>query len=90
MAEAPSYEGLQERLRSPQSSAPPAEWAFELIKNEDDELSFCLVMRRFRQVHFTAGSNLTAGAFVMLILLVSVVPMLLYVRSTRTGADVQS
>ncbi len=38
----------------------------------------------------TPGQTGQAGAFVMLILLVSVVPMLLYVRSTRTGADVQS
>ncbi|GAA2149193.1 ABC transporter permease [Nocardioides koreensis] len=38
----------------------------------------------------TPGQTGQAGAFVMLILLVSVVPMLLYVRSTRTGVDVQS
>jgi ABC-type spermidine/putrescine transport system permease subunit I len=36
------------------------------------------------------GQSGQAGAFVLLILLVSVVPMVLYVRSTRSGADVQS
>lgn len=36
------------------------------------------------------GQTGQAGAFVLLILLVSIVPMILYVRSTRTGADVQS
>ena len=38
----------------------------------------------------TPGQTGQAGAFVMLILLVSIVPMVLYVRSTRSGADVQS
>ena len=38
----------------------------------------------------TPGQTGQAGAFVLLILLVSVVPMLLYVRSTRAGVEVQS
>ena len=38
----------------------------------------------------TPGQTGQAGAFVLLILLVSIVPMVLYVRSTRLGADVQS
>ncbi|WP_219635454.1 ABC transporter permease [Nocardioides ungokensis] len=38
----------------------------------------------------TPGQTGQAGAFVLLILLVSIVPMLVYVRSTRTGTDVQS
>jgi spermidine/putrescine transport system permease protein len=38
----------------------------------------------------TPGQSGQAGAFVLLILLVSVVPMLVYVRSTRAGSDVQS
>jgi spermidine/putrescine transport system permease protein len=38
----------------------------------------------------TPGQTGQAGAFVMLILLVSVIPMLIYVRSTRAGTDVQS
>ena len=38
----------------------------------------------------TPGQTGQAGAFVLLILLVSIVPMLLYVRSTRAGTDVQS
>ena len=38
----------------------------------------------------TPGQTGQAGAFVLLILLVSVVPMLFYVRSTRAGKDVQS
>ncbi len=38
----------------------------------------------------TPGQTGQAGAFVVLILIVSVVPMVAYVRSTRTGADVQS
>jgi len=36
----------------------------------------------------TPGQTGQAGAFVLLILVLSVVPMLIYVRSTRTGADV--
>ena len=36
------------------------------------------------------GQTGQAGAFVLLILLVSIVPMVVYVRSTRLGADVQS
>jgi ABC-type spermidine/putrescine transport system permease subunit I len=36
------------------------------------------------------GQSGQAGAFVMLILLVSIVPMVLYVRSTRLGSDVKS
>ncbi|MGZ5400993.1 MAG: hypothetical protein ACXWDM_13380, partial [Nocardioides sp.] len=35
----------------------------------------------------TPGQTGQAGAFVLLILVVSVVPMLLYVRSTRSGAE---
>jgi len=38
----------------------------------------------------TPGQTGQAGAFVLLILLVSIVPMLLYVRSTRTGEDIAS
>ncbi len=38
----------------------------------------------------TPGQTGQAGAFVLLILLVSVVPMVLYVRSTRAGSDVQA
>jgi spermidine/putrescine transport system permease protein len=38
----------------------------------------------------TPGQSGQAGAFVLLILLVSVVPMLVYVRSTRSGSEVQS
>jgi len=38
----------------------------------------------------TPGQTGQAGAFVLLILLVSIVPMVLYVRSTRAGTDVQS
>lgn len=38
----------------------------------------------------TPGQTGQAGAFVMLILLVSIVPMVLYVRSTRAGSDVQT
>jgi spermidine/putrescine transport system permease protein len=38
----------------------------------------------------TPGQTGQAGAFVLLILLVSIVPMVVYVRSTRAGADVQS
>ena len=38
----------------------------------------------------TPGQTGQAGAFVLLILIVSVIPMLLYVRSTRAGAEVQS
>jgi spermidine/putrescine transport system permease protein len=38
----------------------------------------------------TPGQTGQAGAFVLLILLVSVVPMVVYVRSTRAGKDVQS
>ena len=38
----------------------------------------------------TPGQTGQAGAFVLLILLVSIVPMVVYVRSTRLGADVQS
>jgi ABC-type spermidine/putrescine transport system permease subunit I len=38
----------------------------------------------------TPGQTGQAGAFVLLILVVSVVPMVLYVRSTRSGADVSS
>ena len=38
----------------------------------------------------TPGQTGQAGAFVLLILLVSIVPMIIYVRSTRSGADVAS
>jgi spermidine/putrescine transport system permease protein len=38
----------------------------------------------------TPGQTGQAGAFVLLILLISVVPMVLYVRSGRRGGDVQS
>ena len=38
----------------------------------------------------TPGQTGQAGAFVLLILVVSVVPMVLYVRSTRSGSEVQS
>jgi ABC-type spermidine/putrescine transport system permease subunit I len=38
----------------------------------------------------TPGQTGQAGAFVLLILVVSIVPMALYVRSTRTGSDVQT
>ncbi len=38
----------------------------------------------------TPGQTGQAGAFVLLVLLVSMVPMLFYVRSTRSGADVAS
>ncbi|CUR57542.1 Binding-protein-dependent transport systems inner membrane component [metagenome] len=38
----------------------------------------------------TPGQTGQAGAFVLLILLVSIVPMVIYVRSTRSGADVAS
>ena len=38
----------------------------------------------------TPGQTGQAGAFVLLILLVSIVPMILYVRSTRTGEDIAS
>ena len=38
----------------------------------------------------TPGQTGQAGAFVVLILIVSIVPMVAYVRSTRTGADVRS
>lgn len=38
----------------------------------------------------TPGQSGQAGAFVLLILLVSIVPMVLYVRATRSGSDVQS
>ena len=38
----------------------------------------------------TPGQTGQAGAFVLLILLVSIVPMVLYVRSTRTGEDIAS
>jgi ABC-type spermidine/putrescine transport system permease subunit I len=36
----------------------------------------------------TPGQTGQAGAFVMIILVVSVLPMFLYLRSTRTSADV--
>ncbi len=38
----------------------------------------------------TPGQTGQAGAFVLIILLVSIVPMVIYVRSTRSGADVAS
>ena len=38
----------------------------------------------------TPGQTGQAGAFVMLVLLVSVLPMLLYVRASRTGVEVES
>ena len=38
----------------------------------------------------TPGQTGQAGAFVLLILIVSIVPMVVYVRSTRRGADVPS
>jgi len=38
----------------------------------------------------TPGQTGQAGAFVLIILVVSVIPMVLYVRSTRSGADVMS
>ena len=38
----------------------------------------------------TPGQTGQAGAFVLLILVVSIIPMVIYVRSTRTGTDVQS
>jgi spermidine/putrescine transport system permease protein len=38
----------------------------------------------------TPGQSGQAGAFVLLILLVAIVPMVLYVRAGRRGADVQS
>jgi ABC-type spermidine/putrescine transport system permease subunit I len=39
---------------------------------------------------FTPGQTGQAGAFVLLILLVSVLPMIFYVRSTRSGVEVAS
>ena len=38
----------------------------------------------------TPGQTGQAGAFVLIILVVSILPMILYVRSTRSGADVMS
>lgn len=38
----------------------------------------------------TPGQTGQAGAFVMLVLLVSIVPMLVYVRASRTGVEVES
>ena len=38
----------------------------------------------------TPGQTGQAGAFVLIILVVSILPMVLYVRSTRSGADVMS
>ena len=38
----------------------------------------------------TPGQTGQAGAFVMLVLLVSIIPMLIYVRATRSGVEVQS
>ncbi len=38
----------------------------------------------------TPGQTGQAGAFVMLVLLVSVIPMVVYVRASRTGVEVQS
>jgi len=38
----------------------------------------------------TPGQTGQAGAFVMLVLLVSIIPMLIYVRANRTGVEVQS
>jgi ABC-type spermidine/putrescine transport system permease subunit I len=38
----------------------------------------------------TPGQTGQAGAFVMLVLVVSIVPMLLYVRASRTGVEVES
>jgi ABC-type spermidine/putrescine transport system permease subunit I len=38
----------------------------------------------------TPGQTGQAGAFVLIILVISVIPMFLYVRSTRHGADVMS
>jgi spermidine/putrescine transport system permease protein len=37
---------------------------------------------------FTPGETGQAGAFVLLILLVSVLPMIFYVRGTRSGSEV--
>ncbi len=39
---------------------------------------------------FTPGQTGQAGAFVLIILVVSVLPMILYVRSTRSGVEVAS
>jgi spermidine/putrescine transport system permease protein len=36
----------------------------------------------------TPGQTGQAGAFVLIILIVSVIPMFLYVRSTRSGTDI--
>ena len=36
----------------------------------------------------TPGQTGQAGAFVLIILVVSVIPMFLYVRSTRSGTDI--
>jgi spermidine/putrescine transport system permease protein len=38
----------------------------------------------------TPGETGQAGAFVLIILVVSIVPMLIYVRSTRSGTDFAS
>ena len=38
----------------------------------------------------TPGQTGQAGAFILMILIVSIIPMVLYVRSTRSGADVMS
>jgi ABC-type spermidine/putrescine transport system permease subunit I len=38
----------------------------------------------------TPGQTGQAGAFVLIILVVSIIPMVLYVRSTRSGADVMT
>jgi spermidine/putrescine transport system permease protein len=38
----------------------------------------------------TPGQTGQSGAFVMLVLLVSIIPMLIYVRANRTGVEVQS
>jgi ABC-type spermidine/putrescine transport system permease subunit I len=38
----------------------------------------------------TPGETGQAGAFVLIILIVSIIPMILYVRSTRGGVDIAS
>ena len=38
----------------------------------------------------TPGQTGQAGAFVLIILVVSILPMVLYVRSTRSGEDIMS
>jgi spermidine/putrescine transport system permease protein len=38
----------------------------------------------------TPGQTGQAGAFVLIILVISIIPMFLYVRSTRSGEDIMS